>query len=406
MARSTILQIVPELDTGGAELSAVEISEALVRVGARALIATEGGRLEETARQQGAEIIRFPAATKNPLRMLANARRLAAIVGEQGIDLIHARSRAPAWSGLWAARKTRVPFVTTYHGAYGEKGPVKRHYNGVMARGDRVIANSQYTFDLIRSRYDTSPERLRVIHRGVDAAYDPNCVGDDRIAAIRSRWGIAAEARIVLQAARLTGWKGQAVLIAAAGRLASAGRLGDVVIVLAGDAQGRDDYRKRLQNQIAELGLTDRILLVGHETDMAAAFAAAHVSVIASTEPEAFGRAGAESQALGCPVIATRLGAPQETVLAEPEVDATKITGWLVAPGDVGALAQSLGVALELDPVTRNAIGERARNNVLQNFTLEKMKYETLKVYDELLHKQFASAFDYAPVNTQSPGSS
>lgn len=393
MSQPTILQIVPELDTGGAELSAVEIGDAIVRAGGQALIATEGGRLEATAVAQGAEIVRLPAATKNPAGMMLNAFRLARLVRDRNVGLVHARSRAPAWSALWAARQTGRPFVTTYHGAYGERGPIKRFYNSVMVRADKVIANSHYTAELIKQRYRTPDERIRVIHRGVDRAFARDRVTDQRIAQVRSRWGVEAGQKVILQAARLTAWKGQSVLIGAAAHLRERDQLGNAVIVLAGDAQGRDRYRDRLLTEAAAAGLDRQVRLVGHESDVAAAFAAAHVSVVASTEPEAFGRAATESQALGCPVIATRLGAPPETVLAAPDYSAAARTGWLVPPGDKDALATCVAEALMMDPVQRNELGERAAAHVQHNFSLQQMKRKTMQVYDELLGCELEKAF-------------
>lgn len=384
--RPTILQIIPHLDTGGAELATIEISDALTRAGARALVLCEGGRMIGDLQAAGATWIPFAAATKNPARIVANARRIAAIMDKEGVDLIHARSRAPAWSALLAARKTGKPFVTTYHGAYNEKTRIKRWYNSVMARADIVIANSGYTADLIEQRYGTARERLRVIHRGIDGAqFDPAAIPADRVEALRQTWGLPAGAPVILQAARLTSWKGQPVLIAAAGLLNAAGRLGNAHIVLAGDAQGRTSYAEGLRNAAAAAGIADRVHLVGHVADMPAAFKAAHIAVIASTEPEAFGRAAAEAQIMGCPVIATRLGAPQETVLAPPAVTAEQMTGWLVTPGDANALAEAMAEALALDDGARARLGARARAHVLQNFTLAGMKRETLAVYDRLL---------------------
>lgn len=398
--QTTILQIIPDLDTGGAEKSAVEIAAAVVAAGGRALVASRGGRLEAVLDAAGGELIRFPAATKSPLGIWRNAARLADIIRSEKVALIHARSRAPAWSALIAARRTGIPFVTTYHGAYNEKGPLKRLYNSVMARSDVVIANSRYTADLIRSRYGTPEDRVRVIYRGVDAAFDPVAVSPERRAAVRQRWGIPPEARVVLQAARLTGWKGQSVVIDAVARLAAAGQWpDDARVILAGDAQGRDDYRAGLVARIEAAGLGDRVCLVGHEDDMAAAFAEAFVSVVASTEPEAFGRAGAESQAMACPVIATRIGAPQETVLATPGVSLSERTGWLVTPGDAEAMAASLDEALSMSAVERAAIGARGRAHVLANYTLIAMQSRTLAVYDGLLGGRLASAF--AEANTR-----
>lgn len=395
--RPTILQIVPRLDAGGAELSAIEIAQAVSRAGGRAIVLSEGGRMAGRIGEVGGELVTFPAGTKNPAKLVANARAIAAMIRREGVDLVHARSRAPAWSALWAARMTGKPFVTTYHGAYNETNTAKRLYNGVMARGDVVIANSHYTRQLIESRYGTAAERLVVIHRGIDeAAFDPAAVPVERIARLRQAWGVAEGQRVVLLAARLTGWKGQSVLIEAARLLAERGRLADAVIVLAGDAQGRDGYVARLRSEIAAAGLGDRVRMPGHVSDMPAAFAAAFVTAVPSTEPEAFGRSAAEAQAMGCPVIASRLGAPQETVLAAPEVDAGTRTGWLVAPGAAGALAEALEEVLQLDPRQRAAIGERARRHVLAGFTLTAMKRATLQVYDRLLQTRLTAGFDAA----------
>ena len=385
-SRPTILQIIPQLDTGGAELSAVEVCDAVVRAGGRALVLAEpGGRLAPRVTAVGGELLPFPAAAKNPLRMLANAHAIAALVPREGVDLIHARSRAPAWSALLAARRARVPFVTTYHGAYGETNAVKRFYNGVMARGDVTIANSGYTADLIVQRYGTSRQRIAVIHRGVDTRqFDPGAIGPERVAALRARWGVE-DARIILQMARLTSWKGQSVLIEAAARLKAAGKLHGSVVVLAGDAQGRNAYMDELRHQVAKADLGAQVRFVGHVEDVAAAFLAAHVAVVASTEPEAFGRAAIEAAAMGSPVIATAIGAPPETVLAEPTTAADAVTGWLVPPGDAGALAERLAGALALTGAERAPIADRARAHVLALFTVQAMQRRTLAVYDRLL---------------------
>jgi glycosyltransferase involved in cell wall biosynthesis len=385
-ARPTILQIIPRLDTGGAELSTIEIAGAIVSAGGIALVATEGGRMADRLAATGAEIIPFPAGAKNPARLLANAQALRRIIRERGVDIIHARSRAPAWSALLAARRTGIPFVTTYHGAYAERGRLKRLYNSVMARADIVIANSHYTADLVRTRYGTPEARIRVIHRGVDMAqFDPQRIAPERMRCLREAWGVGPDRPIVLQAARLTSWKGQGILVEAAGLLLERDRLDNAVIVLAGDDQGRDAYADGLRTQIERRGLIGRVLLVGHVDDMAAAFATAHVTVVASTEPEAFGRAAAEAEAMACPVIATDIGAPRETVLAAESVGLAKATGWLVPPGDAAALAERLDVALHLSSGARSEVGRRARLHVNENFTLEAMRSATLAVYRELL---------------------
>ncbi len=392
--RPTIVQIIPDLDTGGAELSAIEISNAIAVAGGRSIVLSRGGRLEGDLEAAGGQFIRFPAATKNPAQIIANAFEMARLVKEHGAALIHARSRAPAWSAFIAAKRAGVPFVTTYHGAYNEKGPVKRFYNSVMARSDLVIANSHYTAKLIQNRYGTPVERLRVIHRGVDIErFDPAAVSEQRVAALRQDWGLRDGDRAVLHPARLTSWKGQGTVIAAARKLMAEGRLGDVVMILAGDAQGREAYANALGAQIADAGLEGHVRLVGHVADMPAAFAASAAAIVASVEPEAFGRTATEAQAMGCPVIATNIGAPPETVLAEPAVSSSDATGWLVPPGDADALAQALNGLLQLSEEQVTAMARRARDRVAEQFSLDSMKTKTLAVYDELLQSELKVRF-------------
>ena len=392
MHRPTILQIIPRLDTGGAELSAIEITDAIVRGGGRAIVATEGGRMADRVTAAGGELVIMPAGTKNPLCVLANAGKLGQIIRLDAVDLIHARSRAPAWSALLASRRAHIPFVTTYHGAYAEMGRLKNLYNSVMARGDVIIANSNYTSRLIQQRYGTAPTRIRVIHRGVDvAAFNPDRISAERLTAMRLRLGVATSERIILQAARLTSWKGQSVLIDAAALLHKAGALGNAVVILAGDAQGRDAYAAELKGQIARLGLDGRVRLAGHVDDIPAALHLAHVAVIASTEPEAFGRSVTEAGAMACPAIATDIGAPPETVLAVPTVAAGSTTGWLVPPGNANALADRLAAALAMSEADRANSGARARQHVLEHFSLTAMKLATLRVYDEILGAQLAA---------------
>ena len=391
----TILQIVPELETGGAELSAIEMAEAITRAGGRALVASQGGRREEALAAAGGELIRMPVASKNPLQIWRNGQAIAGIIYAEDVSLLHARSRAPAWSAEMASRKTDIPFITTYHGAYGERSAIKRLYNHVMVRGELVIANSEYTARLIETRYGTPRAKIRVIHRGVDAAFNRSLVDDARIRAIRQRWGVAEGLRIVLLAGRLTSWKGQQVLIEAFAALDRNNSTGNAIVVLAGDHQGRDAYRESLIEQIAAAGLDGRVLLVGHESDMPGAFAAAHIAVVASTEPEAFGRTAVEAQAMGCPVIATRHGAPPETVIAPPEADAAQQTGWLSRPGDADDLARHLAEALALPEAQRQRMGDNAQANVHANFTSALMKSKTLVVYNEV--------FDELPAGRQTP---
>ncbi|MET0408096.1 MAG: glycosyltransferase family 4 protein [Hyphomicrobium sp.] len=391
-SRPTILQIIPELDTGGAELSAIEIAEAVVLAGGRAIVLSEGGRMADRLAKTGAELVPFPAATKNPWKLATNAIAIERIVRRENVDLIHARSRAPAWSALAAARRAKRPFVTTYHGIYSEKGRAKRLYNSVMARGDIVIANSQYTADIVKQRYAIPADRIRVIYRGVALdAFDPEVVSQERIETLRRKWGLTSGQHAVLHAARLTRWKGQTDVIAAAARMRDKAK--NWVFILAGDAQGRDDYQNALLSQITEAGVQDIVRLVGHVEDMPAAFGAARIAIVASIEPEAFGRAAAEAQAMGCPVISTNIGAPPETVLAPPRVSTSDRTGWLVSPGKLSDYEDALAEAFSLDESDHASMGRRARRHVTRAFSTFEMQRATLAVYDSLLKTRMEQQF-------------
>jgi glycosyltransferase involved in cell wall biosynthesis len=394
MAGATILQAVPRLDTGGSEQAAIEIAAALARVGASALVATAGGRMATAMTKSGGEIVTLPMASKNPVTMLANARRLARVIEARGVNLVHARSRAPAWSALIAARRTGRPFVTTYHGAYASAAPLKNLYNSVMARGDRVIANSRYTADLIAARHHVPEDRIRIIYRGVDLAeFSPDEVVQNRLGRLRALWGVSERQPVVLQAARLTSWKGQALVIEAARQLSRADRLGEAVVIMAGDPQGRDAYQRELERVITRFGLTDRVRLVGHCDDMPAAFALAQVAVIASTSAETFGRTSIEAQAMGCPVIVSDIGAAPETIVPAGSGKRDD-TGWIVPCGDAAAIAERIAEALALSPEQRAALGARARRRIAAKFSLRQMQRATLAVYDELLGTYLAARFD------------
>jgi len=381
----TILQLIPSLDAGGAERTTIDVASGLAEAGARALVASEGGRLVAELQAKGGEWARFPAATKNPLMIATNIGRLKRLCREEDVDLIHARSRAPAWSALKAARALDIPFVTTFHGIYAGRAAPKLLYNSVMARGDAVIANSRYTAELIGKLYPAARERIKVIYRGTDlATFSPSAVAPERVERLRAAWGVAPGRRIVLVAARLTGWKGQKVFIEAARRLSGA-ELQDTAFVMAGDAQGRDNYVRELDQLIQRHGLADRVKRVGHCSDMPAAFLAAAAVAVPSTEPEAFGRSAVEAQALGTPVIVTDLGAVPETVLAPPDVPAAERTGWRIPPSDPQALADAIAAALAMRASQRAAMQTRARAHVEAHFSLEGMVDATLGVYERLL---------------------
>jgi glycosyltransferase involved in cell wall biosynthesis len=386
-----ILQVIPALAAGGAERTVIEVAEATVAAGSRALVASEGGRLEPELVSVGGEPIHFAASAKSPLTILANARKLEKLVAEYGVDLLHARSRAPAWSALLAARRAKIPFVTTYHGIYNQKSALKGWYNGVMARGDIVIANSFYTAGIVKARHGVADERLRVIPRGVDLGrFSPDAVSPQRKHALRQKWGVGGEARIVLLAARLTRWKGQQTAIDAASQLSRRAEFNDVVFVLAGDDQGRTAYHQELATRISEHGLDGRILLPGHCEDMPAALGTAVLALVPSIEAEAFGRTSIEAQAMGCPVIVSRHGALPET-LADAAT-AEMPTGWTFQPGNADELASAIATALTLPVDVRQPMSDAARRRAL-SFSKQSLQQQTLQVYDDLLGSSLARQF-------------
>ncbi|MDO9709118.1 glycosyltransferase family 4 protein [Paracraurococcus lichenis] len=366
----TVLQVLPALVSGGVERGTLEIAEAILRAGGHALVASAGGPLVERLEALGARHVTLPLRTKNPLHILRNAGALAELVRAEGVRILHARSRAPAWSALLAARCTGVHFVTTYHGTYNEGFPGKRLYNSVMARGERVIAISDFIAGHLRARHGTDPARIRIIPRGVDPAlFDPAAVAPVRLAALRAAWHLPPDRPVVMLPGRLTRWKGQAVLVEAMARVPEA------VAVLVGG--GNPAYRDELARRIAALGLADRVRFAGHAEDVPAALLLADVVVHASTDPEAFGRTVIEAQAMARPVIAADLGAPRETVKQG-------VTGWRVTPGDPRALADLLNAVLAMPAGARAAIGARARAHVLAHYTTRAMQDATLDLYREL----------------------
>jgi glycosyltransferase involved in cell wall biosynthesis len=369
-----VLQVLPSLVTGGVERGTVEIAQALVEAEATGLVASAGGPMVHQVERVGGIHITLPLATKSPIGLWRNAATLEALIRDRKVSLVHARSRAPAWSAWLACERTGVPFVTTYHGTYGEGLPFKRFYNGVMARGRIVIAASQFIANLITARHGLEPARIRVIPRGVDpSVFDPDAVSGSRIAKLAADWRLPDGARVVTLPGRLTSWKGHAVLLQAVAAL----NRPDVMCVFVGSDQGRRRYTSDLEHQAARLGIAERLRLVGQCDDMAAAFCLSDVVVHASVQPEAFGRVVIEAQAMARPVIASDLGGPVETVRQGE-------TGWRVPPNDPAALAAAIAAALDLDPDARLALGQRARASVP---TVRAMQDATLDVYETILHR-------------------
>jgi glycosyltransferase involved in cell wall biosynthesis len=371
-----VLQVLPALVTGGVERGTVDMAVALAEAGWKAIVASEGGPMVRELTRAGAEHITLPLASKNPLTIRANALKLAEIIAGNDVDIVHARSRAPAWSAWIAAQATGAHYLTTFHGTYnlGWFG-LKQKYNAVMTRGEKVIAISDFIAEHARRIYGLEAERVRVVHRGIDMTrFDPARVSPERIIQLAQKWRLPDGYQVIMLPGRLTRWKGQAVLIEA---LALLGRH-DVRCLLVGSDQGRTGYREELVELIKRRDLTDVVHLADECNDMPAAYMLTDVVVSASTDPEAFGRVAVEGQAMGRPVIATAHGATDETVLPGR-------TGWLTTPGDPVALAQALDRFLALSAEERDLMARDAMDFVRSRFSKESMCASTLDVYREVL---------------------
>lgn len=376
--KPVVMQVIPHLGAGGAEQGCIDVAAALVQAGAKALIVANGGNRQHELARAGAEFIVLPVDSKSPFQMWRNAKKLKGLIRQHGVDIVHARSRAPAWSCLRACQETGARFMTTCHAPYNIAHQAKKIYNSSIARGERVIAISNYVAEYLLKNYDIDPDRIRVIHRGVALEkFHPSAVTPERMIKLSREWRLPDGAPIVMMPGRLTRWKGHEVLIDAIERLERP----DVFCVLVGATQGREEYRAELEEKIRNKKLEGRIRIIDHCTDMPAAYMLATVVVSASTDPEGFGRVSVEAQAMGRPCVATDHGGSQETIVRGE-------TGWLVPPGDPVTLSAAIKEALSLNQHQRAILATRAMAHVAQNFTREKMAEDTLNVYAELLNEK------------------
>lgn len=378
MHKPTILQIIPELGAGGAEQGCIDIAEALIRGEARSIVISHGGHRIRELQRLGAEHIDLPVHSKNPLTIFRNTARIEQLIKKEDVDLVHVRSRAPAWSAWRACRKTGTYFVTTCHAPYKFKSELKKKYNSIIAKGDRVIAISHFVADYLRQHFQVDDKRLRIISRGIALEkFHPKMMGPQKMIDLINLWRIPDEAQVVLMPGRLTRLKGHHTLIEAMHHL----REEDVFCVMMGADQGRKEYREELERTIQDNGLGGKFRLIDHCEDMPSAYMMSSVVVSASIEPEGFGRIPVESQAMGCPIIATDHGGARETVFPGE-------TGWLVEPGNAMAMAQALKEALALSPHQRAIMATKGMANVARNFSREMMMEQTLDVYAELLSQK------------------
>lgn len=379
MKQPVILQVLPELRTGGVERGTIEITGALAKAGWKPLIASAGGGMLAQLAYVGGEHITLPLASKHPWQIWRNARSLEKLIRMRGVDIIHARSRAPAWSAWLAAKRANIPFMTTFHGVYGIHPEIKKKYNAVMTRGDRVIAVSNFVADHIVNHYPIDQAKLRIIHRGVDLAqFDPARVLPQRMVDLSARWHVPDGVPIILMPGRVTRWKGQHVLLEALGKLPHR----NFCCLVVGDDMGHPGYRQEMEKMVDTYKLDGTIRFVGNTAHMAEAYMLADLVVAPSIEPEAFGRVPVEAQAMAKPVIATHHGGACETII-------DGATGWLVKPGDADDLARAVENALAMPRQEKERIGQQAMEHVRTHFSAEMMCAKTLDVYWELIGHRY-----------------
>lgn len=373
--KPVVLQVLPRLGTGGAERGTIDVAGAVVAAGGTAIVASAGGSQMHELARIGAIHETLPLDSKNPLVMYANVARLERLIRRYGVQIVHARSRAPAWSAMLAAQRTGAHFVTTFHSTYGLQSDLKRRYNAVMTRGERVIAISDFIAAHIRENYGIADDRLRVIHRGIDLnRFDPDKVSAERVIQLVNQWRIPDGVPVIMLPGRITRRKGHDLLIEAIARLQQR----ELRCLMVGPEEGRGTFRRELEAMAERLGVAARVQFTGECRDMPAAYKLADVVVAASSTPEAFGRVIAEAQAMGRPVVATDHGGAREQLSGGR-------MAWLTPLGDADALAQAINEAINLPVAERELLAPAAIANVRMRFTKDAMCQRTLLVYRELV---------------------
>jgi glycosyltransferase involved in cell wall biosynthesis len=377
-----IMQVLPALNSGGVEQGVIDINAAIVKAGGRSIVVSSGGgRVHEIIKAGGTHIT-LPVHSKNPLVIAANISRLRRIIRELDVDIVHACSRAPAWSAFRAVHGTSARYVTSCHAAHGISGALKRLYNSSITKGQRIIAVSHFLADYLEQNYKIDPQIVRVVHRGVALEkFHPNSVTPERLVRVSKACRIPEGVAIVMLPARLTRIKGHMFLLDALAEL----QRKDVFCLFVGSDRGNENYRKELEDYISSKGMGSMVRIVTNCDDMPAAYMISTVVVCPSLVPEGFGRVPVEAQAMGRPLIATDHGGARETVVRDE-------TGWLVSPGNVAELAKALDEAIALDARGRAILATRAMSHVAQHFTNEQMCAGTLDVYTELLESASVKA--------------
>ena len=378
-----VLQVIPRLGYGGAETGCYDIAHYLPENNCKSFIVTSGGELIKFINKEKVKLIRLPVQSKNPLLIFLNSIILIAIILFYNITIVHARSRAPAWSCLIATKLTRRKFVTTFHGTYNFSGKIKKFYNSVMVRSDLIIAGSNFIFSHIKENYSEflkSTKKFLVIFRGINTDYfDASTKLESEEKEILKKWEINKEKKILLMPGRLTSWKGQELFIEAVNLVKIELGYEAFHVVILGSEQGRDLYKKKLVSLTEKYRLTNQIKFINNCNDMALAYKVSDIIISASIEPEAFGRVAVEAQSMQKLIIASNIGGSNETI-----VDGK--TGILFESGDAGSLCKKIIQAITMDESTIQLIGKEGRKNIIKKFNVEKMCFSTYSEYKKLIN--------------------
>ena len=378
-----VLQVIPKLGYGGAETGCYDLAHYLNEVGCKSYIITSGGELIKYIDKKKVTLIKLPVHSKNPLLILVNSIIISFIILFLNISIVHARSRAPAWSCYFATRITRRKFVTTFHGTYNFKNKIKKFYNSIMVKSDLLIAGSNFIFSHIHenySKYLNPKKKFLVIFRGINTEYfDSNNIKQDDIIKLRNLWKLDKNKKIILLPGRLTSWKGQEMFIESLNIFRSTNPEINFMAIILGTDQGRTVFRKKLENLVQQYDLTKNIKFVDHCKKMPLAYYLSDVVVSSSIEPEAFGRVSIEAQSMKKPIIASNIGGSNETIIDNK-------TGLLFESGNPQALSNKLKEIIKLDTLTLDLMGNEGRKNVLNRFNIEKMCFNTYSEYKKLIN--------------------
>jgi glycosyltransferase involved in cell wall biosynthesis len=378
-----VLQVIPKLGYGGAETGCYDIAHYLPENDCGSFIVTSGGELLKFIDKKKVKIIKLPVHSKNPLIIFINFLALVAIILVKNISIVHARSRAPAWSCLLAAKITGRKFVTTFHGTYNFNNKIKKFYNSVMVRSDLIIAGSNFIFSHIKDNYTkylNAKKKLLVIFRGINVDYfDPTTKLDSDEKKLLKKWQIEKDKKIILLPGRLTGWKGQEVFIEAINLVNIELGYEAFYAVILGSDQGRDLYKKKLIRITEQHRLNNQVKFIDHCNDMALAYKVSDIVISASIEPEAFGRVAVEAQSMEKPIIASDIGGSNETIIDEK-------TGFLFESNNAKSLSKKILKVLSMDETLLQSMGKEGRKNIIQKFNVEKMCFSTYSEYKRILN--------------------